>query len=203
MSGIVSPQERCSAKGYESLSQVEIPRECLPVWWDSCFALYLHKYWSLILGDITHTAFLPFLSYILDSSAGNNKSCELPRDMSTDGSDPQRSTSHLASIRLQPRRQSDAKQCFMHVQTTVAQGQQSDIFRTFLRTSSSLSFFLALKQNNVRACCSSTRCRLQTKGIVTGRSVVGRGVKVSTKGKINRRGHTGASMFRSTSRSGP
>lgn len=53
-SGIVSPQERCSAKGYESLSQVEIPPRMSPYVWDSCFPLHSHKYWSLILGNITH-----------------------------------------------------------------------------------------------------------------------------------------------------
>lgn len=52
-SGIVSPQERCSAKGYESLSQVEMPRECLPMSAIAAF-LYSHKYWSFIMGNITH-----------------------------------------------------------------------------------------------------------------------------------------------------
>lgn len=60
----------------------------------------------------------------------------------------------------------------------------------------------ALKQNNVEACDSSTRCKLQTKGVVTGRGAAGRGVKVSMKGRVNRGGHDGASMLRSATRSG-
>lgn len=61
----------------------------------------------------------------------------------------------------------------------------------------------ALKLNNVGACRSSTRCKLHTKGMVTAGSVVGRGVKVSTEGEINKRGHTGARVVRSTARSEP
>lgn len=55
----------------------------------------------------------------------------------------------------------------------------------------------AVKKNNAGTCCSSTRCKLQTKGVVTGRSVVMRVVKVSTEGEVNTPEHTclGKDMF--------
>lgn len=45
-------------------------------------------------------------SYIMTSSA-NSKRCEHSGDFSADGSNPQRSSSHLSGIQLQPRHQSE------------------------------------------------------------------------------------------------
>lgn len=194
--------------------------------WDSCFSPYLHKYWSLILRKYyTHCIpgiliqFFGFpLYYDCLLQQTTRQSCELSRHMTTDGSDPQHRASHFeqqgfsynqdtsqswGTLGLKQNNAScTSKQLWRWVNS-------SDMFKT-LWTSSSLFCFAflllllllwerlwALKQNNAGTCCSSTRCKLQTKGVVTGRSVVMRGLKVSTEGKINRGRHTSASTFRS------